>query len=193
MAKLVFKATASNALVIKVGNDVVLPQTVVNADQTADLVYSFTPAQLSGSEAITMTARSGLFGKTIELQALTTDGAAISSVASKVVTLNLSGQAIAPDASLSSASGAEDSAISVPVALTINPDRVGFEKIGFEITTTDSALQGGVFSVGSQSFTYGNGKWTATILVNGTIDYEHHTCMGGGWLVAYAYNDGASC
>ncbi|NDH48223.1 MAG: hypothetical protein EBX99_10405, partial [Acidimicrobiia bacterium] len=155
MAKLVFKATASNALVIKVGSDFVLPQTV-----GADLVYSFTPAQLTGSAAITMTARSGLFGKTIELQAFTTDGAAISSVASKTVTLNLSAQAVAPDASLSNASGAEDSAIAVPVAVTINPDRAGFEKIGFEITTTNTALQGGVFSVGNQSFTFSAGKWT---------------------------------
>ncbi len=155
MAKLVFKATSSNALVIRVGGDFVLPQTV-----GADLVYSLTPEQLSGSSAITMTARSGLFGKSIELQAFTIDGAAISSVASKVITLNLSAQAVAPDASLSSASGAEDSAISVPVALTINPDRVGFEKIGFEITTTNSALQGGEFSVDSQSFTYSDGKWT---------------------------------
>jgi hypothetical protein len=101
-----------------------------------------------------------LFGKTIELQAFTTDGAAISSVASKTVTLNLSALAVAPDASLSNASGAEDSAIAVPVAVTINPDRSGFEKIGFEITTTNSALQGGVFSVGTQSFTYSAGKWT---------------------------------
>ena len=62
--------------------------------------------------------------------------------------------------SLSNASGAEDSAIAVPVAVTINPDRAGFEKIGFDITTTNSALQGGVFSVGNQSFTYSAGKWT---------------------------------
>nr|NDG08401.1 hypothetical protein [Oxalobacteraceae bacterium] len=48
----------------------------------------------------------------------------------------------------------------MPVAVTINPDRAGFEKIGFEITTTNTALQGGVFSVGNQSFTFSAGKWT---------------------------------
>ncbi|MCE2830661.1 MAG: hypothetical protein LW709_00980, partial [Oxalobacteraceae bacterium] len=154
-AKLVFKATASNAVAVKVGSEFVLPQTVGD-----DLVYSFTSAQFTGATPITITARSGLFGKAVELQAFTTDGAVISGVASKTVTVNLSAQAVAPDASLSNASGAEDTPIPVPVSVTVNPDRAGFEKIGFEITTTNTLAQGGVFSVGNQVYAYSAGKWT---------------------------------
>ena len=132
VAKLVFKATPADALIIKVAGKLVLGQA-----EGADIVYSFTQAQLSSTnvnDSITILAKNGLFDKSVLLQGVSNDLTSTSGIVEKSVTVNLSATAVAPDVSLSSARGNEDTAISVPVKVTINPERTSFEKIGFEIT-----------------------------------------------------------
>jgi hypothetical protein len=130
LAKLVFKNTPADALIIKVAGKLVLGQA-----EGADIVYSFTQAQLSSpNDSITILAKNGLFGKSVLLQGVSNDLTSASGIVEKSVTVNLSATAVAPDVSLSSARGNEDTAISVPVKVAINPERTSFEKIGFEIT-----------------------------------------------------------
>jgi hypothetical protein len=59
------------------------------------------------------------------------------------------GAAQSPDASVGSATGLEDQhgGIAIPINVTLNADRIAFEKVGFEITATDSAIQSGSFIV----------------------------------------------
>ncbi|NBV72434.1 MAG: hypothetical protein EBR60_10430, partial [Burkholderiaceae bacterium] len=174
VAKLVFKNTPADALIIKVAGKLVLGQAEVT-DGVTNLVYSFTQAQLSSTnvnDSITILAKNGLFGKSVELQGVSNDLTSASEVVKKDVTVNLSATAVAPDVSLSSARGNEDSAISLPVKVAINPERTSFEKIGFEITlnstgttnTNDaqnavSILSTGKFKVGTDEFIFTNGKW----------------------------------
>ncbi|MCX6340765.1 MAG: hypothetical protein NTU72_00110, partial [Fimbriimonadales bacterium] len=130
VAKLVFKNTPADALIIKVAGKLVLGQA-----EGADIVYSFTQAQLSSpNDSITILAKNGLFGKSVLLQGVSNDLTSASGIVEKSVTVNLSATAVAPDVSLSSARGNEDTSISVPVKVAINPERTSFEKIGFEIT-----------------------------------------------------------
>jgi hypothetical protein len=174
VAKLVFKATPADALIIKVAGKLVLGQA-----EGADIVYSFTQAQLSSTnvnDSITILAKNGLFGKSVLLQGVSNDLTSASGIVEKSVTVNLSATAVAPDVSLSSARGNEDTAISVPVKVAINPERTSFEKIGFEITlnstgttnTNDAQnavtiLSTGKFRVGADEFIFGPtgspGKW----------------------------------
>ena len=110
---------------------------VLGQAEGADIVYSFTQAQLSSAnvnDSITILAKNGLFGKSVLLQGVSNDLTSASGIVEKSITVNLSATAVAPDVSLSSARGNEDTAISVPVKVAINPERTSFEKIGFEIT-----------------------------------------------------------
>jgi hypothetical protein len=159
VAKLVFKSTAANAVAVKLGDSFVLPQT-----SGADLAYSFTQAELAAN-TVSVIAKAGLFGKSAEIQALTVDGTNISAVRTEPLVLTITATGQAPSASAASAAGTEDTAITVPINITINEDRVAFEKVGFTVTTTNSALQSGKFSASAQDsasvqeFTYSDGNW----------------------------------
>ena len=134
--------TDSNAAVLKVGETFVLGEV-----SGGSLNYSLTSKQLSGTEAITLYPRAALGSATkLTLAVSTSDGSAIQATPNTHdIALNLNASALTPDAAIGDASGAEDSEIEVPVNVTINSDRVAFEKIGFEVTSANTKLQGGVF------------------------------------------------
>ncbi len=177
-AKLLFKGlTSSGSVLLRSDGGVVLPSVTPNATVASkvDLAFSLTPEQIQSSR-LTLVVKPEVAGKSVELICNSVDGLSLSDPKVQRIDLTVSGEAVEPDGSLFDVSGLEDTDIFIPSNISVNPDRLGFERVGIQASVTDDSLaillRGAVFGIrdgllgedGSRSdmlFTRGgDGSWT---------------------------------
>jgi hypothetical protein len=158
-ARLLFKGlTSSGSVLLRLDGEVVLP--TESASQTAskvDLTFNLTHDQLMSlrSESpsdLTAVVKPEVAGKEVVLAASSVDGIQVSALRTQVIDLTVSGEAVEPDGALFDVSGDEDTNIFIPSNISLNPDRLGFERVGITARVTDPEIalkvQGGTFGIG---------------------------------------------
>ncbi len=150
--RLGFTGVTSADMAVKVG-DRFLGATSATVDGNAGLYFSISEADLNGGEGISLVARNGF--SSVQggyVQAYTNDGGVLD--ATPVVVnfeVTIDADAIAPltqaNDIVGTESDAEGTGIAVPISIALNANRADFEKIGLIVTTSDSALEAGVFTV----------------------------------------------
>jgi hypothetical protein len=141
---LVFADTDASDVVVKVGGQAIFP----SATAQGSLVFTLTQENLESNSLITLEGGTGLFGKRMDLEVFAQDGTNISPVLNLATSaVDLTTDAIAPDAAVGAAFGLEDaSGIAIPVTLPVDASREGFEKVGLQIQATNKVLQAGKFT-----------------------------------------------
>lgn len=148
--RLGFTGVTSADMAVKVG-DRFLGATSATVDGNAGLYFSISEADLNGGEGISLVARNGF--SSVQggyVQAYTNDGGVLAEPPI-IVNFGVTIGAIAPltqaNDIVGTESDAEGTGIAVPISIALNANRADFEKIGLIVTTSDSALEAGVFTV----------------------------------------------